>query len=205
MEIKISPTVTPEQREDPRFKKLFQQTTTYFNSPNPNLFTKKQRDLICIHESGHIVYARLAGVTDMNFYGPTLYWCSGCPGCPGNTPALSNASINFTWPDVVTISAVLKTKIAGVVFREILTDTPNDAVAIWRDTQDGRTIYHKISLDEDAFQRDLKAARDAVIEDLQSSEFQELAWKTAKEFGREIFPAPKLTKAILRQRRLGWV
>jgi len=56
--VTISPTLTREQQEDPRTKELLRQATALFNSPR--YFTKKFCSLVCLHEAGHVVYARLA-------------------------------------------------------------------------------------------------------------------------------------------------
>ena len=202
--VKISPTVTQEQQQDSSFKKLLQEVTYFFNSPN---FTKKYRRLLCLHEAGHIVYGRLAGATNIRFYGPTMYWCSGCAGCSGNTPSISRSSVSWTWPPNCEVTAALKANIGGIVFREVLTDTPNDAVAISRDMDHARKLYQeRVGLDEDAFLRAVEVARQEIIKDLRSPQFRQLAWDTAMEFQQAIFPKlPELTSAMLRARRLGWM
>jgi hypothetical protein len=204
IEIKISPSVTWEQQQDPRFKKLLEEATRFFNSPY--YFTKKHRSLLCLHEAGHIVYARRVGATDIRFYGPAMYWCSGCPGCSGNTPSISRSSVIWTPPTNCDVTAALKAEIGGIVFREILSDTPNDEVAAWSDMKGARRWYQEhVGLDEDTFLLSIETAREEIIEDLKDPNFIKLVWDTGKEFEKAVFPAPKLTSSMLRARRLGWM
>jgi hypothetical protein len=58
--------------------------------------------------------------------------------------------------------------------------------------------------DEKAFEASVAIARAEILEDLKSDEFRQLAFRTAQEFQRSIFPTPKLTAATLRAKRLGW-
>ena len=139
--VKISPTVTKEQQQDPRLKEMFQEVTRFYNSPH--LFTKKYRGNLCLHEGGHVLYARRAGATDIRFYGPTIYWCAGCPGCSGNAPSISKSSISWTLQAGCEVIAALKAHIGGIVFREVLSDQPNDAAAIWSDTKGASQWYRK--------------------------------------------------------------
>ncbi|HTF25464.1 MAG TPA: hypothetical protein VK937_16395 [Candidatus Limnocylindria bacterium] len=172
IEVKISPTVTQEQRQDPRFIKLLQEVTYFFNSPNH--FTKKYRGLLCLHEAGHIVYARRTGVTEIGFHGPTLYWCSGCPGCSGNTPSISRSSVTWNLPSDCGVTAALKAYVGGIIFRAILSDKPNDEVAAWSDMTAARRWYQEhVELDENAFLCSIETARQEIIEDLKSVEFRE--------------------------------
>lgn len=204
IEVRISPTVTQEQREDPLFKKLHQEATNFFNSPAR--FTKKYRGLLSLHEAGHVTYARRAGVAEIGFYGPTMYWCSGCPGCSGNTPSISRVSVSYNLPPDCGATAALKSFIGGIVFREILSDKPNDETAVWSDMRDARKWYREnVGLDESEFLRSIETARQEIIEDLKATEFRQLVWDTAKEFEQVVFPSPKLTSAMLRARRLGWM
>jgi hypothetical protein len=123
----ISPTLTEEQRQDPLFKMSHGEATKFFNSPYH--FTRKVCGLLCSHDAGHVVYARLAGATDIRFHGPTMYWCSGCPGCSGNAPLVSKSSVSWTFPWNYDVTAALKADIGGITFREVLSDTPNDKPA----------------------------------------------------------------------------
>jgi hypothetical protein len=199
--INISPTVTREQQQDPRFQASLEATKRYFNSPD---FRKKYRRLLCLHEAGHIVYARRAGATDVKFHGPTMYWCSGCPACPGDTPSVSKSMVSWTSPPDCGVTAELKSHIGGIVFRE-LSGEPNDEAGKWSDMKNAREWYQEhVGLDEKAFLQAVLDARKEIIQDLKSVEFQKLVSDTAEEFGRAIFPAPKVTAATLRARRLGW-
>jgi hypothetical protein len=97
------------------------------------------------------------------------------------------------------VTAVLKAKIGGIVFREMLSDTPNDEAAIFLDMKGARRWFQEqVGADEDAFRASIAIARAAILDDLKSPEFRELAFRTAKEFQREVFPTPKITAASLR-------
>jgi hypothetical protein len=201
--VKISPTLTEEQQKDPRFKEALREATAFFNSPNR--FTKKFRSLLCLHEAGHVVYARRAGCTNIRFHGPMMTWCPGCPLCAGNSPSVSKSSVSWTYPPNCDVTAALKAQIGGIVFREVLSDAPNDAAAISKDMDAARTWYQeKVGVNDNMFEFSVEIARQEIIKDLRSPEFQQLAWDTAREFEKEIFPAPKLTSAMLRAKRLKW-
>jgi hypothetical protein len=62
MQVKIDPSVTPEQQRDPRFLKLWRDTEIIFNSRDYLHY----KLMLGLHEAGHIVYARLAGGTERN-------------------------------------------------------------------------------------------------------------------------------------------
>lgn len=201
--VKISPTVTEEQRQDPRLQALLEEVTKFYNSPH--LFTKKFRSLLCLHEAGHILYGRRAGATDIRFHGPMIFWCSGCPGCSGNAPSISRASVSWTFPAGCEKIAALKAHIGGIVFRQILSDSPNDEVSIGSDAQGALQWYREnVGTDEEAFLRDVETARREIVEDLKSPTFQLEVWAAAREFGKEVFPE-KRTSASLKAKRLAWM
>lgn len=203
MIVKISPTITQAQRRDPRFLRLLQECEAFFKSGTTG--ARKAFRLTSLHESGHITYARLLGATDIRFHGPTMFWCDGCAGCSGDAPAISNSSVSWTWPANVDTTAALKANLGGIVFREVLSDTRNDEIAIERDMKHAREWYRQhVGSDEVAFLREVAVAKEEIKEDLKFPAFRELAWTVAKEFEKAIFPAPKLTSAMLRARRLGW-
>lgn len=193
--VAISPTVTDKQRRDPRFQAELQAATALFNSPR---FAQKDRGLLSLHEAGHVVYARAAGGTNIVFHGPRMYWCSGCPLCPGNSPSISKSSVSWTYPPNCDVTVALKAYIGGIVFRQILSDTPNDEASIWSDTQGALQWYREnVGTDEEAFFLDVKTARGEIINDLKSPTFQQLAWNTAAEFEKEVFLTPKPTAVSL--------
>ena len=201
--VRISPTMTEEQRQDPRTKLELRAATAFFNSPN---FVKNYRSLLCLHEAGHVVYARQAGATDIGFHGPMIRWCPGCPDCKGDAPSLSKSSVSWTLPADCDVTAAVKADIGGIVFREILTDTPNDEAGKWSDMSGARRDFERFgSGGEEAFLSHVEKTRQEIIQDLKSPEFVKLAWDTAKEFQQAIFPAPKLTSAVLRAKRLAWM
>jgi hypothetical protein len=110
-------------------------------------------------------------------------------------------------PDCAVIAAI-KSSIAGFVVREVLTDTPNDATAIFLDMKGARQNYDYYKdgkRSEEDFESYVQIAREEIIQDLQDPNFVRLVWGTAKEFGDAIFPSPKVTSAALRAKRLGWM
>jgi hypothetical protein len=185
--VKISPTVTQEQQQDIRFQRLLEDATNFFNSPKH--FTKKFCIQLCLHEGGHVLYARHAEATGIRFYGPTLYWCSGCGGCTGDTPSISRSSVTWMLPPNCGVTTALKACMGGLVFREVLSDTPNDASAISKDMEPARKWFDDhVGTGEAGFEAAIESARLEIIKDLRSPAFRKLAWDTAREFGREIFP-----------------
>jgi len=201
--VKVSPTLSAEKLRDPRFQEAIRTANAFFNSPQ---FTTKYRDLLCLHEVGHIVYARRAGCTNIRSYGPMMYWCDGCPLCAGNTPSVSKSSVSWTFPPNCDATSALKAEIGGIVFREILSDTPNDEAAIFSDMKAARQWFQEhVGLDEEAFEASVAIARAEILDDLKSYQFRELAFGTAREFQREVFPTPRLTASGLRSKRLGWM
>jgi hypothetical protein len=204
--VKISNTLTEAQREDPRFKIALQHATFFFNSPVH--FTKEFRSLLCLHEAGHIVYARRAGATDIRFHGPMMRFCDGCPDpvCTSNPFGVSKSSVSWTFPPNCDVIAAIKADTASFIFREVLTDTKNDEAAIFSDMQTARKDYEKHRGEgEKDFLCCVETARQEILKDLGSPEFVKLAWDTADEFRREVFPIQKVTAASLRAKRLGWL
>ena len=201
--IEISPSVTWEQQQDPRFKDMLRDATRFFNSPH---FAKKDRGLLVLHETGHLLYARRAGATNIKLHGPAIFWCSGCPGCSGNAPSISRSSVSWTFPAGCEKIAALKAHIGGIVFRQILSDTPNDDAAKWSDMKGAREWYRQnVGPDEAAFLRDVEVARQDIIDDLKSPAFQQQVWATAAEFEREVFLTPRPTAVLLWQdTRTNW-
>lgn len=204
IEVKISPTVTEEQRQDPRFIKLLQNVIKVVNCSCTKC--ARQKLLISLHEGGHAYFAKKAGSTDIKFYGPTMYWDSCInpeTSLPYDCPAISRSSVSWTLaPDASVIDAI-KVKVAGYVCRRELSELPNDRIAIGSDIAGARDWYQRhIGGTEEGFQQLVDDAEKAVTKDLQSSAVREEIWAEAKRFRQEIFPA-KLTSGLLRARRLG--
>jgi len=147
------------------------------------------------------VYARRLGVEPV-FYGPMMMWDTRPEY---DRPAISKSSVEFDNPVNATLTAMLKANIAGFVFREQVSDSPNDEIAIGVDMQAARQCYAAYGgRTEEGFQRAVAEARQEIVDELRSLEFQKLVWETAKEFGQTVFPAPKLTSSGLKARRLSW-
>jgi hypothetical protein len=203
IEVKISPTVTQEQRQDPRFIKLLKNAKTFFNCSCVKC--ARQRLLISLHEGGHAYFAKKAGATNIKFCGPTMYWDSRInpeTSLPYDCPAISRSSVSWTCPasDIDNI----KVSVAGYVCRRELSELPNDRIAIGSDIAGARDWYLRhIGGTEEGFQQLVDDAEKAVTRDLQSSTVREEIWAEAKRFRQEILPAPKLTSGLLRARRLG--
>ena len=199
--VKISPTVTDTQRADPRFISLLQKSEAFFNCRKDCCFNKAWRRSLCLHEAGHITYARRAGATDVEFHGPEMFW-DYRPELGYDCPAISKSSVTYVLPRGTTPTEAIKAGIAGFVFREQL-DTPNDAVAISGDMDVARSEYLRFGGVTDDFQRSYEKARDEILQDLKDGGFIYKVLVTANEFEKAVFPAPKLTAALLRERRLG--
>jgi hypothetical protein len=185
--IKISPTVTVGQRQDPRFQRAHRDATNFFNSPAH--FTAKFRAALCCHEAGHITYARLAGATDVTFHGPQMTWCYGCTGCNGNEPSIFRSAVGWTLPPDCDPILALKANLGGIVFRERLTDMPNDEAAVESDMEGARKWWYEYVGDENTFVLSVEAAREEIIKDLRSPGFRRSAWDTSREFEQAIFPS----------------
>ena len=191
--VKISPTVTDTQRADPRFISLLRQCEVFFNSES---FTPQFRRNLSLHEAGHILYARRYGATNIQFHGPTMYWdCR--PEYGYDCPAISRSAVFFTTPTKGEAKDILKMHIGGFIFREVLSDEPNDNVAISMDV-DGARRWHQSEIGgtEKEFQEVIAQARKEILADLKSEEFKKLVWDTAKEFADAVFPKPNVKRRI---------
>jgi hypothetical protein len=199
MIVKIHPSVTSQQREDPRFIHLLKDSEEWFNSQKPRA-VKFRKDL-SLHEGAHGYFARKAGATNIKFHGPTMYWDSRPQY---DLPAISRSSVSWKEPDVFDVVAA-KANLAGFVCRREMTDSPNDKIAIEKDLESCRKRFDKcIGGDDEVFQLFVAEAEGLLLEDLKSLSIREEIWTEAKRFEKEIFPTPKLTAAALRAKRLGW-
>jgi hypothetical protein len=201
--VKISPTVTDTQRADPRFISLLQQAKDFFNCREDCSFNKAYRRSLCLHEAGHINYARSAGATCVEFHGPEMFW-DYRPELGYDCPAISRSCVTFVLPRGTTPTEAIKASIAGFVIRGRL-DTPNDEVAISSDMESARYQYARFGGVADDFGKTYEKARNEILQDLQDGGFLYKISATAKEFEKAVFPAPKLTAAALRAKRLGWM
>jgi hypothetical protein len=201
--VKISPTVTAAQRSDPSFIELLRHSEAFFNCRKDCCFGKGERRRLCLHEAGHVIYARNAGATDVKFYGPEMFWdCR--PELGYNCPAISRGSVSYTLPKGTTPKAALKAAIAGFVVRERL-GIPNDGVTISSDADAARSEYLRFGGVADDFGKTYNEARNEILQDLKDGGFVCKVLATAEEFEKTVFPAPKLTAAMLRAKRLGWM
>lgn len=184
IKVKISPTVTQEQLNCPDFIKLHKESEQFFNCPK--CFDKVYRLRLCLHEAGHIVYARASGATNIIFYGPEMFWDERF-----GVPSISRSSVAWTSPRIARVdtSAVrnLKPYIASFIFRERLA-VPNEEIAIIKDMDDARKSFDEnVGTGDADFQVALTQSRNEIIKDLRSPAFKKKAWDTAREFSREVF------------------
>jgi hypothetical protein len=198
IKVAISDTVTQEQRRDPRFIKLMKNEERYYNSP---AFIQNYRRLLALHESGHSVWAKKAGATNIHFYGPEMFWDSRPEY---DCPLISRSSTGYTLPAAVTALHAIKAGIAGFVVREYY-GSPNDAIAIGMDINGARQRYAELVGGTEAdFQKEVVKAKAEIIAELASPAVQAEILAEINRFEQEIFPAPKLTSSVLRARRLAW-
>ena len=135
IKVLLSPTVTTAQCCDPRFIKLWSEAERFFN--NPREFTPEFRLHLCLHEAGHTIYARALGAS-VKFHGPTMYWDSRPQY---DKPMISKSATTWLRPETTDVTAVIKADIGGFVFREILTNDPNDQIAVESDIDGARRWY----------------------------------------------------------------
>jgi hypothetical protein len=88
----------------------------------------------------------------------------------------------------------LKPIVAGYIARREMSTQPNDAIAISSDTDNARRWFDEhVGASDEAFQKALKKAEDAVTVDLQSPLIQREVRAEARRFQEEIFPTPQQT------------
>jgi hypothetical protein len=111
-----------------------------------------------------------------------------------NKPAISRAATicdTRALESIEDVGLVMKASVGGFVFREVLTDSPNDRIAIESDLHSARDWYQEpIGLDEACFLLHIKTAKNSVRTDLKNPTFVKLAWDTAREIEETIFPQP---------------
>jgi hypothetical protein len=195
--VAISDTVSEQQRLDPRFQKLLKESEAFFNF----LGSDHYKLMLGLHEGGHAYFARKSGATNIRFYKPTMHWDSRPKF---DCPAISRSSVSWTPPVSCSIVDGIKPHIGGYICRRELSGSPNDEIAIGMDLEGCRAWFDRCVGTGDAeFAAALQEAELEILEDLKSPIVVQGIWSEAGRFVREIFPAPKLTSAILRARRLG--
>jgi hypothetical protein len=200
--VKISPTVTTAQRSDPRFIVLLRQSQTFFNCRKQCCFNATFREDLCLHEGAHAYFARKAGATYIKFHGPEMFW-DARPEF--NCPAISKSSVSWDEPDGFSVETA-KADLAGFICRRVMTETPNDEIAIGADLAVCRERFDRyIGGGDDAFNSFIGHAERSILTDLKSPKVQQEIRQMGKQFEREIFPAPELTSEMLRASRLGWM
>jgi|SRR5450432_503217 hypothetical protein len=157
----------------------------YFNCPL--CFIEKDVPLISLHEAGHLLYARTLGVPNIVLVGPQIRYNS-----KDDILYPSNGSI--LWRQGPTdIVKTLQCSVAGFLFRQELTDSPNAQNAIDNDLQFARKWYdayhshHDRELHDAIFKSSIDKAIDETIKDLRCPAFRRQAWDTAREFQEQVF------------------
>jgi hypothetical protein len=190
--VKISPAVTPAQREDPRFKELLRQSESFFNSPYR--FNAKFREHLCLHEGAHAYFARLAGAINIVFHGPTLLWDSRPQY---NCPAISKSGVSWNDPPAGFSLQAAKADIAGFICRREMTDNPNDQTAIQMDISTCRDAFDRsIGSGDAAFAAFLEQAEQSILQDLKSPLVQQQIWAEARRFEAAVFPIQEQPPSI---------
>ena len=196
-------TVTAAQRADPRFIELLKNSEAFFNCRKQCCFNDKFRSLLCLHEGAHAYFAREVGARNIKFHAPEMFWDSRPEY---DCPAISKSSVSWDEPRGGFDAGVAKANLAGFICRREMSDTPNDEIAISAVFAVCRERFNRhIGAGEDAFKLLIKDVEKELLEDLWSPQTRREIWAEAKSFEKEVFPAPKLTAALLRERRLGWM
>jgi hypothetical protein len=147
--VKISPTVTTAQRSDPRFILLLRQSQLFFNCREQCCFNATFREDLCLHEGAHAYFARKAGATNIEFHGPEVFWDSRPEF---DCPATSKSSVSWDEPVGGFSVETAKADLAGFICRRVMTDTPNDEIAIGADLAVCRERFDRyIGSSDDAF------------------------------------------------------
>ena len=193
--IKISETVSEQQRQDPRFKKLLAESEAFFN--DPSRCTDNFKLMLGLHEGGHAYFARRSGATNIQFYGPQMLWDSRPQY---DCPAISRSATSWTPSSSAPVLDVLKANIGGYICRRELSAFPNDEIAIGMDLQGAREWFDcqqnqpvstfSIGAGDAAFKVALEDAERAILQDLEFPFVVQDIWSEARRFVKEIFPAP---------------
>jgi hypothetical protein len=183
--VKISPTVTPEQLQDPRFISLLEESERFFDCRNLCCFSEIFRILLCLHEAGHAYFAKKAGASVIEFHGPMMCWDTR----PGHDePAISRATTTWIWNgrnDVVNSVAAF---LAGYICRREMSHIPNNEICIGADRYACRVWFDRwVGTGDIGFEVALEDAEKAILEDLNSPEVRKDIWAEARRCG-EIFP-----------------
>jgi hypothetical protein len=181
--VRIDPSVTPEQRNDPRFKQLHQQAEEFFNDPRSDQY----KLLLGLHEAGHFFFARQAGATNIRYRGPTMFWDYRPPKY--DLPAISRSATIWTPAPNCESIAEIKAHIAGYIVRREMSGWPNDTTAIESDLDGCRNWYeNNFGGDEAAFNAAVGEAEHEILIDLRSPKTRREIWDEARRFVAVIFP-----------------
>jgi hypothetical protein len=201
--VKISPTVTADQRNDSRFTRLLREAQAFFNCRKQCCFNTTFREDLCLHEGAHAYFARQAGATNIKFHGPEMCWDSRPEY---DCPAISKASVSWDEPLGCFGIEAAKADLAGFICRREMSDTPNDEIAIGVDLAVCRDRFDRyIGGGDDAFNSLIGHAERSILTDLKSPKVQQEIRHMGKQFEREIFSAPQLTSEMLRAKGIGWM
>jgi hypothetical protein len=168
--VKISPTITANQRNDPRFVRLLRQAQTFFNCRKQCCFNAVFREDLCLHEGAHAYFAGKAGATNIKFHGPEMFWDSRPEY---DCPAISKASVSWDELGGFGVEAA-KADLAGFICRREMSDTPDDEIAISSDLAQCREHFDRyIGGDDDAFVSFIGHAERSILTDLKSPKVQQ--------------------------------
>jgi hypothetical protein len=188
MKVKIDPSVTPEQQRDPRFLQLWRDTEIIFNSPD-HLHYKV---MLGLHEAGHLTYARRAGATNIQRFGPVMHWDTRPQY---DCPAISRSSVSWTPAIGVSVVAQIKGHIGGFICRREMSDQPNDPIAVEMDLHSCRQWFDEnVRTGDDVFKVAVAEAEAEILLDLESESVVDEIWAETQTFVEEVFqpePAPK--------------
>ena len=186
IKIEIDPSVTEEQRCDPRFQKLLKDAEEFFNSPK----SRNYKLMLGLHEGGHAYFARRAGAINVRFYRPKMCWDSR-PHHGYNCPAISRSSCGWTATGGSVVANV-KASLGGYICRRELSNSPNDHIAIESDLDGAREWFDRhVGTGEETFKKTLEEAEREILEDLKSQFVVYEIWAEAKRFVEEVFQTPK--------------
>jgi|ERR1051326_1040547 hypothetical protein len=168
------------QRADPDFIKKYKRLERELDDP------KKVVD-ICIHESGHLIYWRRAGVPDIKLFGPTVFF-----DAPTKTFAHFAASVapNLQSPQTaMTIDVMVKAAVAGAVFSKVV--AKNEYRSEIGDMRTLKRIFPPFHwrMQNQTFEDAWKDAETAVEQDLNNMNeaFRREIELTVSEIGSECF------------------
>jgi len=187
--VQIDPSISQEQRNDPRFEQLHKQADEFFNNPR----NEPYRLLLGLHEGAHAFYARQAGRTNIRFRGPTMVW-----DYRYDCPAISKGATSWTDSANSSVMQNIKASIAGfIVRRELTPSNPNDEIAIELDIESARRWFdQQIGGTDEEFETAMEQAERGIIQDLKSRRVVDAIRAEARRFVREVFPTESTLKTF---------